>query len=445
MVTETLAEQPDSARLQAGPSPRPVSVGARGAALPLALVIVLAFTAAYVSFVLTVYHLSQGRRATGVYELMCGRQGAGCQEVLQTRYGYFGNTNIPVAAMGLAYFASLGFWYLVVGAANRRGRWWHLVPLILNLGGVGWSVSFTWIMVAVLREICWWCLTAHVINGLMLVLAFVLWPRSGLSAGPAKPSLRLALGGLLLVAAVFMVTLLSVSTAQWRRVAMASSKLAKRYRNDPGLMAYAYHRREKVDLPLRPDDPVLGDAGAEHLVVVFSDFRCGACTKLAVMLRDEVLPAYAGHLRVVFKHYPLDNSCNPRAKWGRSFNSCAAAQAAEAARNLQGSAGFWKMHDQLFEHRKELAGEPDFKALAEAVGLDGRDIAEAVRGRAYRERIAQDIELAARLGLTGTPTVFLDGKRLTEWHRLAMWRAILSPEEPGDRDQEAEPFEILEF
>ena len=445
MVMQGTSEQGNSTRR---PSQAAGPQGLRGGfkrAAPLILMVILAFAAAGVSYMLTAYHRSGGRQAVGVYDLMCGYQGAGCEQVIQSRYGYLGNTNIPISAMGLVYFGSLGLWYLVVGRANRRGRWWHLLPLILNLGGVGWSLRLTWIMVAVLREMCWWCLTAQVFNVIMLVLAFVLWPRAGDSAGRAKPSFRLATAGLLLMASVLVVTLLGLSASQWRQVALTSREQARRYRNDPALMAFAYSRREPNEIPLRPDDPTLGADDAEHTVVIFSDFRCGACTKLAAILEDKVLPAYAGEVRVVFKHYPLDNVCNPKARWSTSFNSCAAAQAAEAARDLQGSAGFWKMHDQLFDRWRELAGEPDWEALADAVGLDGRRVAAAVAGQTYQQRILEDIELGVALGVTGTPIVFLDGKRLTEWHRLEMWHAILRPEKLQAPDEEFESYEVLDI
>jgi protein-disulfide isomerase/uncharacterized membrane protein len=395
----------------------------------LALVIALAFAAAAISLMLTAYHLSHGRRAAEFFNVMCGQADAGCDRVLQSRWGYFGRSRVPISALGVAYFTSLGVWYLVVGRPNRRGRWWHLVPLGLNLIGVGHSLRLFWVMVGVIGQLCWWCVTTHVINLLMLVLGLVLWPRGmGSSNEPARPAGRLSCAGLLLVAATFFITLLGVTAAQWQRLAVAAGELVGRYRDDPELVAFMYKRREKVDLPVRRDDPTLGARNAEHTVVVFSDFGCAHCRKLAAFMRDKVLPAYEGRLRLVFKYYPLDGTCNPNAKWGTSFNSCAAALAAEAARKLRGNEGFWKMHDQIFARQRQLGGAPAWDEWAEAAGLDGSGIVEAVRNQSGRDRLAEDIALAAKLGVTGTPAVFLDGKKLSQWQRMETWAAILGPE-----------------
>jgi protein-disulfide isomerase len=146
---------------------------------------------------------------------------------------------------------------------------------------------------------------------------------------------------------------------------------------------------------------------------------------------------------VVFKHYPLDNECNPTATWASSFNSCAAAEAAEAARAIGGNLGFWKMHEQLFESQHRLREEPDFRALADEIGLDGEQIARAVGEHTYRDRVVEDISLALSLKLAGTPVVFLDGRRMTEWHRLSMWQAILSPDEEWELEEAATRYDVL--
>jgi protein-disulfide isomerase/uncharacterized membrane protein len=407
------------------------------------LIVLFALGAAGVSWMLAAYHMSHGRHAVGMYDLMCGYQGAGCQAVLQSRYGHLPGTTIPVAVLGMAYFLALGLWYLIVGRPNRGGRWWHVIPLGLNLVGVISSVQFTWIMLAVVRELCLWCLTTHVLNVAILVLAFMLWPGRGDPGEPRRPGLRLGFAGCILMVGAFVVPLLVVNSMQWRVTVERAKEYLNRYRNDPALMAFAYQRREPVEIPLREDDPTWGPAGAPHTVVIFSDFRCSACARLARVLHGEVLPEFADDLRVVFKYYPLDNECNPTGAWGSSFNSCAAAEAAEAARAIHGNLGFWKMHEQLFENQNRLRDQPDFRGLADEIGLDGERIAASVAEHAYRDRVVEDINLALSLKLGGTPVVFLDGRRMTEWHRMSMWQAILRPGGDWKLEEAARRYDVL--
>ena len=117
------------------------------------------------------------------------------------------------------------------------------------------------------------------------------------------------------------------------------------------------------------DSPARGPADALVTIVEASDFQCPYCKRGAATLK-EVEQAYAGKVRVVFKHNPL--SFHP--------NAMPAALAAEEARAQGGDAKFWAMHDKLFE----LAPALDAASLAKAateVGLDAAKVNAAVSGQ----------------------------------------------------------------
>ena len=103
-------------------------------------------------------------------------------------------------------------------------------------------------------------------------------------------------------------------------------------------------------------------------------------------------------VRVVYKNTPL------------SFHKQAhgAAYAALAA-HAQGR--FWEMHDELYNHQDRLAPR-DLETWAAAVGLDmGRFRADMAAGR-WKAAVAADLEQAARLGVRGTPNIFINGRLL---------------------------------
>ena len=84
-----------------------------------------------------------------------------------------------------------------------------------------------------------------------------------------------------------------------------------------------------------------------------------------------------------------------------------AAQAAEAAA-LQGR--FWEMHDQLFEHQKEL-GAIDLTLLALKMGLEIYHFEAALEQQSNLKKIGDDIEGGVQSGVKGTPTFFINGCR----------------------------------
>jgi protein-disulfide isomerase len=142
---------------------------------------------------------------------------------------------------------------------------------------------------------------------------------------------------------------------------------------------------------------IKGKVNAPVTLVEFSDFQCPYCARLQPTLK-EVLKAYPEEVRLVYKHYPL------------SFHKQArnAAKAAEAARE-QGK--FWEMHDLIFENFNKLT-ENMFSEFAQKLGLDIAKFKSDYASKQYDSLIQADISSARNASVTGTPTLFLNGKRM---------------------------------
>jgi protein-disulfide isomerase len=144
-------------------------------------------------------------------------------------------------------------------------------------------------------------------------------------------------------------------------------------------------------------DHTRGPADAPVTLVEFGDFECPYCGAAHPALR-ELERRMGDALRVVFRHLPLP---------GRHPRALAAAEAAEAAA-AQGR--FWEMHDRLFASQRAL--EPlDLRRHAEELGLDLERYDAAMADHAGAERVARDVESARLSGVSGTPALFLNGKR----------------------------------
>ena len=141
--------------------------------------------------------------------------------------------------------------------------------------------------------------------------------------------------------------------------------------------------------------PVRGDPEAKIAVVEFSDFQCPFCGR-AVTLLDQISKTYGDKVRIVFKHLPL--GMHPKAP---------AAHAAAEAAHRQGK--FWQMHDRIFANQAEMSPEK-YRQYAKEIGLDlkryDRDVADA----SLKQRIDADAEEAAKLGVSGTPAFFVNGR-----------------------------------
>jgi len=150
-----------------------------------------------------------------------------------------------------------------------------------------------------------------------------------------------------------------------------------------------------------------GPDDAAITVVEFSDFECGHCRGFRDAL-DAVAAHGAGDVRVVFRHFPLDESCNPAVQSSLHPDACLAAVATECAAEQD---QFWAYHDLLFEHQQEL-GRPFLLAYAERLGLDLPRFTACLGSDAPRARVEADIRAGRALGVESTPTVFLNGRRI---------------------------------
>lgn len=147
---------------------------------------------------------------------------------------------------------------------------------------------------------------------------------------------------------------------------------------------------------------VLSDAGADAPTIVeFLDFECEACRSIYPVM-EEMREQYAGKMNFVIRYFPIPGH----------QNSMTSALAVEAAAQ-QGK--FEEMYTKMFETQEEWGEKreseaPRFRGYAEQLGLDMAAYDAAVKNSATQERIEFDFAAGQELGVSGTPTFFLEGE-----------------------------------
>jgi protein-disulfide isomerase len=143
---------------------------------------------------------------------------------------------------------------------------------------------------------------------------------------------------------------------------------------------------------------VRGDPNAPVTLEEFGDFQCPPCGKLAGPI-DQLERDYHSRLRVIFHNYPLPIHQHARE----------AAFAAEAA-GMQDR--FWEMHDLLYREQSVWSKTPDvrplFNAYAGILGLNVDRFKQDMESEEVKARVALDQKRAAALGVTTTPTIFIN-------------------------------------
>lgn len=141
-----------------------------------------------------------------------------------------------------------------------------------------------------------------------------------------------------------------------------------------------------------------GPKDASVTIIEFSDFQCPYCSRVVATLK-EVVRLYPKQVRLAYRDFPIA-SLHPKA-----------AKAAEAARCAGDQGKFWEYHDRLFESQAQ-ATVVDFKRYAEQLKLSSKEFTACLDSAKYAAAVQADVEEGTRLGITGTPTFFINGRLL---------------------------------
>jgi protein-disulfide isomerase len=144
--------------------------------------------------------------------------------------------------------------------------------------------------------------------------------------------------------------------------------------------------------------PARGPDNARVTMVEFSDFQCPFCSRAHDTV-EQVMQAYAGKVRLVFRHFPLDIHKN-------------AAKAAEAALCANEQGKFWEYHDMLFKNQQTLE-VTQLKDHANAVGLDQAKFASCLDSSKFSKAVQEDMAAGQQVGVSGTPAFFINGVMLS--------------------------------
>ena len=160
------------------------------------------------------------------------------------------------------------------------------------------------------------------------------------------------------------------------------------------------------------NDPSIRTSDAPITIIEFSDFQCSYC-KLSVPVIKEVLRQYPGSVKVIYRDYPGPN--HPYAL-----------QAAEAAQCAGDQGKFWEYHDLLFSRQVSGIGW-DFPALADELKLDTEELMSCLNKGRYRHEVLEDLHDGRKLGVSSTPTFFVNGRPLIGARPFADFKAMIDP------------------
>jgi protein-disulfide isomerase len=161
-------------------------------------------------------------------------------------------------------------------------------------------------------------------------------------------------------------------------------------------------------------EPSFGTPGAPVVIVDFSDFQCPYCKEEGLMLRQNLPTSYPKQVRVYFKTFPLD-AIHPWARPAAIASRCVYRQQAGA---------FWDFHDWIFKSQAEITPQNlKDKVMEWAKGqkdIDALQLGRCMDTKATDAEVEKNLAEGRALDVNGTPTLFVNGRRLSsiDWPNL---------------------------
>lgn len=174
-----------------------------------------------------------------------------------------------------------------------------------------------------------------------------------------------------------------------------------------------------VDVKVSDSDHVLGNKNAKVTVIEFADFRCPFCERFYQQAEGQLLKEYVntGKARFIFKHYAF---LGPQSTWASEAAECAAEQGK-----------FWEYHNWLYNNQAPESNLAYYskanltKYAGQVSGINTGQFAACLNSDKYASRVSADLSQGQAAGVTGTPTVFINGQKIVGAQPYASFKAVI--------------------
>jgi protein-disulfide isomerase len=382
------------ASMQRGQAPDETTLPTRIARWPWGIALLLCLVGLWLSILLEQIHFNI--HTDPAFHSFCAiNRKLNCDIVAHSPYSVF--FGVPIAAWGIfgyALAALVSLW----GLRSRRPRLAIGCGLGLGLIYVAASAVLGAISAFLVTAVCILCLATYGINLLFFVCMLLAARPVGFWAALAELPHTLRAQPLRVLAVLALIggakiALMAGHPSYWKAAPAAD--------------------RTQPTAPVLPhgSEPggghFIGAEGPALTIIEFSDYECPYCRQAHVQLRG-LVERYPTQLRLVHRHYPLDQSCNPSIKARMHENACFAAMVAECAGEQD---RFWQANDYLFAEARALHARPNAE-IARDLGLDAKVLDTCLREEGPRS-VALDVDEGNRLHIQGTPTFVIEGKVYT--------------------------------
>lgn len=348
-----------------------------------------------------------------------------CDVAHSSSYAEF--LGVPVGWWGFLFYvwAALTALFAALSSDRNRSAAALATTLILSIGAVLFSFVKGWQLIQ-LQVLCLVCLGMYVVNFAILGLTLVALKVSfgsvfGFLASYAKGDEQALnftprpMFFAILIAALFGIGFVGI--------AGYAEDIAPQENIDVEAEIAQHFRQQPVEVPVHPEAPVWGNPEASVKIVEFADFQCPSCKVLGERIKG-ALAEFKDDVEFRFQHFPLDNNINEGMQ--RQLHPMAG-PAALAVVCAQERDDFWGFHDDVFRNQGTLSRRLLLN-LAEERGWDRDEFAGCMQRPETVARVKAEIANGRTAQINSTPSLFINGRRVSRWGSVNAIRAIVREE-----------------
>ena len=312
-----------------------------------------------------------------------------CETVAESPWSVF--LGMPVAVWGILGYLVM-FFLMVFGIGRLRLRSAFVALCAASMLSILTSAVLAVVSYCVICSFCVMCTVTYVINFLIfLTLIFLAYRFKLLSAEAVHECVGLLRSHPLrvLILGLVLVTIAVLYPRYW-----VKSEIMRNKGISSGVTSDGHYWIGSEDAPLT--------------ITEFSDYLCPHCQRMHFHQRD-LISLNSGGIKLIHRHFPLDNACNPLIKTPFHVGAClmAAASICSGKQNK-----FWEMNDLLFKSsaRQLEKAADEIDGFARKLGLDLNSFNDCLNSKETSEELARDINDGLDLHLSGTPSFIIDGR-----------------------------------
>jgi len=330
-----------------------------------------------------------------------------CDAVTASRFSAF--LGIPIALWGVATNAVLLF-FLLITRQNltqdraKASRYSFMLASVTLLA----SVVMLTISLTAMKNLCIFCISAYVLSLITFVCCLI--GAENLNFTNLKNDFldifvtdRWVLGFAIVIPAIaFVANLMYLETHGLSEVEKLANEKVNQWQGAP---VVNFDPTTGLQMQAGNETPTM-------TVIEFADFRCPHCKHAAPSLH--AFTQSHPDVKLIFKPFPLDGTCNDAIQGGGDGISCGLAFAVMCSEQINKTG--WKVHDYLFENQISIVEaqslDKNLETLAAVVAIPKEDLKKCVESPETRSLVSKMAKEGADAKIRGTPSIFANGKVL---------------------------------